>query len=151
MITNKDMLQSENMLASGDRLLQLLPHRHPMVMIDKLIVSDEKSTITSLTISDDNVFCHEGVFTEPGLVENIAQTAAIRAGYSFEQEGKGTPMGYIGAVKHLNIHFLPLVNEEISTEICVENEVFAVSLIRGKVMCQGKLAAECEMKIVLKK
>ena len=145
------MIQSEHILASGDAILRLLPHRHPMVMIDKLIVSDETSTVTCLTITAENVFSYEGLFTEPGLVENIAQTAAIRAGYSFEKEGKGTPMGYIGAVKHLQIHFLPEVNAEISTEIRVENEVFDVSLIRGKVTCGGRLAAECEMKIVLKR
>jgi 3-hydroxyacyl-[acyl-carrier-protein] dehydratase len=145
------MIQSENILASGEQILRLLPHRHPMIMIDKLIVSDDESTVTCLTISEDNVFSHEGLFTEPGLVENIAQTAAIRAGYSYQKEGKGTPMGYIGAVKHLDIHFLPKVNSEISTEIRVENEVFDVSLIRGTVMCEGRLVAECEMKIVLKR
>ena len=145
------MIQSEQILASGDAILRLLPHRHPMVMIDKLTVSDEHSTITRLFIHEDNIFSHDGAFTEAGLVENIAQTAAIRAGYSFDKEGRGAPMGFIGAVKHLNIHFLPVINSEISTEINVENEVFDVSLIRGRVTCNGRLAAECEMKIVLKK
>jgi len=145
------MIKSEKILVSGEAILRLLPHRHPMVMIDKLLVSDAESTITGLTISEDNVFSHEGLFTEPGLVENMAQTAAIRAGYAYEQAGKSAPMGYIGAVKHLNIHFLPGVNSEIHTEIKVENEVFDVSLIRGRVTCNGRLAAECEMKIVLKR
>ncbi len=145
------MIQSENILASGETILKFLPHRYPMVMIDRLLVSDDDSTITGLHISEDNVFSHEGFFTEPGLVENIAQTAAIRAGYSFDREGKGTPMGYIGAVKHLSIHFLPPVNSMINTEIRVENEVFDVSLIRGRVTCEGRLVAECEMKIVLKR
>lgn len=145
------MIQSENMLASGESILKFLPHRYPMVMIDQLLVSDDDCTITGLHISKDNVFSYEGFFTEPGLVENIAQTAAIRAGYSFDREGKGTPMGYIGAVKHLSIHFLPPVNSRIHTEIRVENEVFDVSLIRGKVTCEGRLVAECEMKIVLKR
>lgn len=144
-------IQYENILASGVALERLLPHRSPMIMIDKLLVCNEESTITGLQVKENNVFSYEGLFTEPGLVENIAQTAAIRAGYTFEREGKGAPLGYIGAVKHLNIYFLPLVNSEIQTEIKVENEVFGVSLIRGKVTCQGRLAAECEMKIVLKR
>lgn len=145
------MIESEKVLACGDAILQLLPHRFPMVMIDKLFISDAESTVTGLFIREDNVFSYEGFFTEPGLVENIAQTAAIRAGFMFKHAGKEAPMGYIGAVKHLHIYFLPEVNAEISTEIKLENEVFDVSLIRGKITCGGRVAAECEMKIVLKR
>ena len=47
------------------------------------------------------------IFKEPGLVENIAQTAAARAGYISHTENKPVLVGYIGAVNNLQVFSLP--------------------------------------------
>ena len=53
-----------------------IPQKPPMVMVDKLIFAEEKKVVTSFLIRRDNIFCSDGVFTEAGLIENMAQTAA---------------------------------------------------------------------------
>ena len=83
------------------------------------------------------------------VVANIAQTAAARAGYIAVTGNKPVQVGYIGAIKNLVIHSLPLVNDELLTEINVENQIFDVTLIKGKITCKGSLLAECEMKIFI--
>ncbi|MEZ4947941.1 MAG: hypothetical protein R2784_00870 [Saprospiraceae bacterium] len=45
-------------------------------MVDKLWHSDEKETLSGLFISEDNLFVENGHLAEPGIMENIAQTAA---------------------------------------------------------------------------
>jgi len=139
-------------IASEEEIRQLLPQKHPFVMVGCLYYSDEKRTASGLKITTENIFCNDGVFIEPGIIENIAQTAALRVGYYAKANNLlDPPVGYIGAIKNLKIHFLPKLNDEIFTEIVIEHEVFDVTLISGKVMCNDKLVAECEMKIFLKK
>lgn len=134
------MIPEENITA-------LIPQRPPFVMIDKLLYSNETITQTSLLITEKNIFAENGEFCEAGLMENIAQTAAARAGYISRLENKPVSAGYIGAVKNLKILTLPKINDELITEIKMENQVFDFMLISGRVYCKDKLVATCEMKI----
>jgi hypothetical protein len=61
------------------------------------------------------------------------------------------PVGYIGAIKKLNISRMPLVGEEIVTEIIIQHVIFDVTLIKAHTRLSGETIAECEMKIFLKK
>lgn len=132
-----------------DNIETLIPQRPPFVMIDQLITYNEKITRTSFKIKAANIFVENGRFGEPGLVENIAQTAAARAGYVSLHDNKPVLVGYIGAIKNLVIHSLPMVNDELVTEISVENQIFDVMLISGKITCRDILLAACEMKIFI--
>lgn len=139
-----------NVLAEGDEILKLIPQRAPMVMLQKLLSCNETQTETSLWIEEQNIFCQDGFFTEPGLVENIAQTAAARVGYLCQQEQIPVPIGYIGAVKNLEVYFLPEINTEIQTQITIAHQVFDVTVIQGVVKSSGKTVAQCEMKIFIR-
>jgi predicted hotdog family 3-hydroxylacyl-ACP dehydratase len=128
-------------------ILSLIPQRPPFVMIDKLLYSDETIGRTSFLITEENIFSENGEFYEAGLMENIAQTAAARAGYISSLENKPVTAGYIAAVKNLEIMGLPKIKDELITEIKVENQVFDFMLISGRVSCKDQLVAACEMKI----
>lgn len=127
----------------------LIPQRPPFVMIGKLLNFSETATTTGFTIKPDNIFVENGLFREPGLVENIAQTAAARAGYVSQTENKPVLVGYIGAVNNLQVFMLPKTGDELITEITIENQIFDVTLISGKVTCNGQPVAQCKMKIFI--
>lgn len=129
----------------------LIPQRPPFVMIDKLLEVTQTATTTGFTIQADNLFVQDGIFKEPGLVENIAQTAAARAGYVSKTENKPVLVGYIGAVNNLQIFSLPKTGDELITEITIENQIFDVTLISGKITCNQQLIAKCNMKIFISK
>jgi len=118
-------------------------------MVDKLLLFNETVTRTGFSIKADNIFVEKGEFKEPGLVENIAQTAAARAGYISKTEDKPVLVGYIGAVNSLQVYSLPKAGDELITEITVENQIFDVTLISGKVFCNEKIIAQCNMKIFI--
>lgn len=134
-----------------DNIESLLPQRPPFVMIDKLLSSTETTTTTGFGIKADNIFVDNGVFKEPGLVENIAQTAAARAGYISQTENKPVMVGYIAAINNLRVFALPKTGDELITEITVENQIFDVTLISGKITCNEQLIAQCNMKIFISK
>ena len=137
------------MIVTKENIQSLIPQRPPFVMVDELIYSDEKSSRTSLLITDDNLFVVNGELREPGLLENIAQTAAARAGHDALHENKPVKVGYIGAVKNFEVFKLPVLNDRIETEITVEDQVFGATLITGTTKCNDELIARCEMKIFI--
>jgi 3-hydroxymyristoyl/3-hydroxydecanoyl-(acyl carrier protein) dehydratase len=132
-----------------DDIQELIPQRPPFVMIDKLLSVTETTTTTGFCIQEENIFVENSVFKEPGLVENIAQTAAARAGYISHTENKPVLVGYIGAVNGLQVFALPKTGDELITEITTENQIFDVTLISGKITCNGQLLAQCKMKIFI--
>ena len=138
------------MIAQGEEILKLIPQRPPIVMVDKLISVADKTTVSGFTIKPDNIFVIDGIFIEPGLIENIAQSAALGVGYVCSVKNEKVPLGFIGAVKNLQIFALPRVGDELTSEIKVDYEVFEATLITGKIYCDSKLIAQCEMKIFLK-
>ena len=132
-----------------ENIQSLIPQRPPFVMIDKLLSFSETTTTTGFSIRADNIFVENGVLKEPGLVENIAQTAAARAGYVSQTENKPVLVGYIGSISNLQVFSLPKTGSELITEIIIENQIFNVTLISGKITCNGQPVAQCKMKIFI--
>ena len=137
------------MLAENDQVLDLIPQRSPMVMIHKLVSCDEEITVSNFKILSDNIFIEDGFIAAAGLVENIAQTAAARVGFIWQQQQIPVPLGYIGAVKNLEVLFLPAINSILKTTVKIIHQVFDVTVIEGIIYCDGQIAAKCEMKIFI--
>ena len=102
-------------MENAENILSLIPQKPPFVMIGQLLHSDEMITRSRFRVTAENIFTINGRFTEAGLLENIAQTAAARAGYIAQLEHKPVEIGYIGAVKNLEIFELPKTNDESSS------------------------------------
>lgn len=119
-------------------------------MVGRLLYTDENITRSSFYINADNVFVKNGAFQEAGLMENIAQTAALRAGYIAQIENKPVAVGYIGAVSNFEIFELPKTGDEIITEISVLNQLLGITVLGGKIWLADELIAQCEMKVFSK-
>jgi predicted hotdog family 3-hydroxylacyl-ACP dehydratase len=132
-----------------ENILSFIPQRPPFVMVDEMVYSGETISQSKFRVKADNIFVENGLFKEPGLLENIAQTAAARAGYISKMENKPVAVGYIGAVKNWEVFFFPQIEDELLTEITIENQIFDVTLISGKIVSKEKTVAQCEMKIFI--
>ena len=130
-------------------ILPLIPQKAPFVMIDHLTYSDEKSSRSEFRIREDNILVENGEFGECGMVENIAQTAAARAGYLNRNGDQPPTIGYIGAIKNLEVYALPKINDILETEITIDNQIFDVTLISANVKCRDKILAQCQMKVFI--
>jgi predicted hotdog family 3-hydroxylacyl-ACP dehydratase len=130
-------------------ILDLIPQRPPMVMINQLTYVGEKSAKGRLIIQESNLFVHNGKMQEAGLVEFIAQTAAAYTGYLSISNNQEVKKGFIGSVKNLVIHSLPDINTEIQSEIIKDTELLGFTIITGRVFQNDNVLAECEMRILL--
>lgn len=130
-------------------ILSLIPQKPPFVMVDELLFSDDNITRTKFVVPPSNVFVINGEFSEAGLMENMAQTAAAGSGNMARIENRAVSTGYIGQVKNLEVFELPKVGDELLTEIKIEVQVFDAGIVSGKVWCEDRLLAQCEMKIFI--
>jgi predicted hotdog family 3-hydroxylacyl-ACP dehydratase len=138
------------MLADHDDIQRFIPQRHPIVMVHSLLEASEDHAVTEFNIRPDNAFILGAHFAEPGLVENIAQTAAVHVGYRCAQKKVPIPIGYIAAIKDLKILALPRQDSIITTTIRVTNKVLDITVVQGRVEQAGNLLCSCEMRIFAK-
>lgn len=142
------------MLAGSTQLDLLIPQMPPMVMVDGLIAHNETASVSCFEIKPGNIFVSNGYLRFPGLIENIAQTCALRSGFAFSEAAKNAqgepaqpPVGFIGEVKNAMIYRLPKVGEVLHTKIDLLHTVFTASIVKGEVTVNGEAIASCEMKI----
>lgn len=143
-------METEESLRNID-IHELLPQQEPFVMVGKLTAFDEKRTVTETFIKEDNIFVCDGVFSAPGLVENIAQTCAARIGYVNKYIlNKGIQLGFIGAIRNLEITGCPKVGDTITTCVMVIDDVLGMTLANAVVTCNGETLATTEIKIAVR-
>jgi predicted hotdog family 3-hydroxylacyl-ACP dehydratase len=89
-------------------------------------------------------------FSACGLIENIAQTCAARIGYVNKYVlKKGIQLGFIGAIRNLQIYRLPPVGTTIITKVTIMEDVFGMTLATAVVSTNDIIWAEGEMKIAI--
>ena len=148
---NIDYQQPTEAFLRGIDIHELLPQQEPFVMIGTLVQFDMKTTVTETVISEQNIFVDGNSFSASGLIENIAQTCAARIGYVNKYIlKKGIQLGFIGAIRNLEIAELPYIGDKITTTVDVLEEVFGMTLASATITCNGKTLVTTEMKIAVK-
>lgn len=127
----------------------LIPQKSPFVMVDNCIFHSEELTKSEFLIGFENVLVDEGFLTAYGLIENMAQTAAIRAGLEAYNRNNTPPVGYIGTISNAVISELPKVGNIIVTSVKQKTQLLNIIVIEAECKLEEKLLAQCEMKIVL--
>lgn len=134
------------------KILDIIPQRPPIIMVDRLTYFDPLVVKTVFTVQDGHVFCKNGRLEEAGLIENIAQTCAARTGYEVRMRLRGDgsiKIGYIGMIKQMEIFRNPLVGEQLETTVEIVEDVFSTTLVATEVKVGDEVIATCEMKIFL--
>lgn len=132
-----------------DNILELIPQRAPIVMVDEFVGIDENISRTRFTVYEENIFVDNNKLSECGLIEHIAQSAAARVGYIFKSNHQPIPIGYIGSVNNFELNELPQVGDTVSTTIEILQEVFNITLIKAVCLIGDREIASCKMKIFL--
>ena len=120
-------------LFSGERIYELIPQRPPIVMVDALYRYDREGAETGLDVLTDNIFVEDGKFTAPGLIEHVAQSAAVFAGYRAFVRGLTPETGYIAEVKKFRIFRMPEVGERLYTVLRLLGSAAGMSLFSAEV------------------
>lgn len=83
---------------------QLLPHRAPMILIDRLIETDGRETVCEVTVAAHAPFARaSGVPAFVGI-EYMAQTVAAHGGYQAYQAGEPIAVGLLLGTRRLDTY-----------------------------------------------
>ena len=130
-------------------ILDLIPQRPPFLLIDRLVDFGERHTVTRFTVRENHLFCEQGELQAAGLIENIAQTCAARMGYINLINAERVKLGFIGAIRDLEIRRQPRCGETLLTTIGNPQEVFRMMLVEAEVRSGDEILATAQMKIAL--
>ena len=130
-------------------ITEYIPQRVPFVMVDQLVLSNDTTAKSKYTIPADNVLLSGNLLSSAGILENVAQTAAAWIGSIAYAKNEPIRIGYIGAVKKMEIYRLPHIGEELSTQIDIIATAFDISLVHGIVRVYDELISEMYLKIAL--
>ncbi len=136
-------------LIEGKQILDYIPQRSPVVMVDAFYGVDGDSSYSGFTVPEDCIFCREGVLDECALVENMAQSAALRVGWLCVSAGRPVPLGFIGSVGKCDFGRKIRTGETLLTTVKVVAEVAGVTLAESEVTVGREQVASCTLKIFL--
>jgi 3-hydroxymyristoyl/3-hydroxydecanoyl-(acyl carrier protein) dehydratase len=143
------------MLVSREDVLKFIPQREPIVVVHGLTEHEENSSTSVFRVEENHLFVRDGKFLPSGLMENVAQTSALRSGYQFSLQAPKDgvapepPIGFIGALKNFQVKDLPSVGSTLYTTVKVAYEVMGMQVVEASVKCGKNIIASCEMKIFL--
>ncbi len=130
---------------------ELLPQQEPFVMVGQLVSIDETITITETVVSPDNIFVDDGHFSATGLIENVAQTCAVRIGFVNKYiQHCSIQIGVIGTVKKFRALALPKAGQVIVTRVEKISEILGMTLCKAVVTCEGQTLVTTDIKIGVK-
>ncbi len=128
----------------------LIPQQAPFIMVDKLLSIDRVNTITSFAVREDNIFYEDGKLDVCALVENIAQTCAVRMGYINLYVNKDNiKLGFIGSIKKLHIKRTAILGEQLTTTVSIIEEIMRITLVSATVKVGDEEIVTGEMKIAI--
>jgi predicted hotdog family 3-hydroxylacyl-ACP dehydratase len=136
-------------IAQGPAVHRLLPQAPPFTMVDSLFFCNNKKAISGLLITIDNPLVASGYFQEPGLLENIAQTVALKAGYEAAVLNQSPQIGFIASVKDFLVHNLVPVGEMLITEIEILMTFENMLVVNGHSHYNNIPVASCELRLFI--
>jgi predicted hotdog family 3-hydroxylacyl-ACP dehydratase len=76
-------------------IVQLIPHREPMILLDEMLDWSPGRSMCCVTVCEDARFVTEGRLETPLLIEHMAQAVAVCLGYEAFRGGHGIRVGMI--------------------------------------------------------
>ena len=134
---------------AGPALLQLIPQRAPMVMVDALVGYTETTVVAQLKVQADTLFDDNGELLESGLLEHMAQSVALHTGYTYMLKGEPAPTGYIGSMQQVSVFQLPKVSDCIRSEVTIIQEYLGVTLVEVHSFIGDTAVAQAAIKTVI--
>ena len=115
------MIYPKNALLLDNQILDFIPQRYPMIMIDAFYGDINESSYSSILIKPDNIFVENGFFSETGIMEFMAQTGIVQFNYlhrlSDDYNTRKTSKHLISKIKKFEIAGLPAIGERLYAKV----------------------------------
>ena len=129
-------------------ILKILPHRHPFLLVDRIVECNDKDWIVGIKNVAANEPCFQGHFPGmpvfPGVLqlEAMAQTAGILLNKLLGSEGKVS--FYLGVDK-AKFRRMVVPGDQLRIEIKLLKMRLGMARVAGRALVEGELACQAEM------
>ena len=130
------------------QILDILPHRFPFIMVDRIVECDGKEWIVGIKNVSSNEPCFQGHFPGdpvfPGVLqlEAMAQTAGVLLNQIFKNEGRAC---YYLGVDKARFRRIIRPGDQMRMEIKMLRIRMGMARAQGRVLVDGEVACEAEM------
>lgn len=137
-----------NITYSPDEILKILPHRHPFLMVDRIVECNGKDRIVGVKCIAMNEPCFQGHFPGkpvfPGVLqlEAMAQTAGVLLNVLVGAEGQ---LAYYLGVDKAKFRRQVVPGDVLRMECTVLRARMGMYRVAGRTFVGGDLACEAEM------
>lgn len=138
---------------------ELIPHRKPILCIDKVLLVDGLIAQTHYKIEESCLFFTDGFFSEMGLLENAAQSSFVFLKFFFSGEKANLwsknrdSVGFISHITTMEVNFLPQLEDELltttTTELVFDTENLKICNVKANTKVKENIAFTTEMKMIL--
>ncbi len=133
-------------------IYDVLPHRHPMCMVDRVLEYESKKRAVGIKNVTYNEPIFEGHFpTQPVMpgVLQIEALAQLAAWLVLRDIGKEGELGYFRSISKATFRRAVIPGDQLRLEIDVVRLRSRIAIIKGRVYVGDELATEAELSIVL--
>jgi beta-hydroxyacyl-ACP dehydratase FabZ len=134
-------------------ILRLLPHRYPLLLVDRILELEEGKRIVGLKNVTANEPHFQGHFpgapVMPGvlIIEAMAQCGAVL--FALNLEGREKKLFYFGAVDKARFRKPVVPGDQLILELDVLQKRSSTAKLKGVAKVDGNVVAEAELLSVL--
>lgn len=136
-----------------NEIIQLLPHRYPFLLVDKIIELVPRERIVGIKQVTYNEFFFRGHFPNapvmPGVlvIEALAQAGAVLALREIEDRAKKIP--YFSGIEKARFRRPVVPGDTLTLEVTALRIGHKIQKMRGEAKVDGQLAADCEIMSII--
>lgn len=138
-------------------ILRKLPHRYPIILVDRvleLVAGERIVALKNVTINEPYFMGHFPAYpVMPGvlIIESLAQAAAILAFVTLgAREGDGT-LFYFAGIDAARFKRPVVPGDQLRLEVAMNRVKRSVGMFTARALVDGKLAAEAELMCAVRK
>ena len=127
---------------------ELVPHRPPMRLVERLTAVDGKNGIIEARVGRDSLLTDaDGMLEDVALVEMIAQAYATLKGYLDRRDQLPVRQGFLVGIKKFVCHASVQADELLQVHIRSVAELDDFAIAEGEIRRGGELIAAGDVKV----
>jgi beta-hydroxyacyl-ACP dehydratase FabZ len=135
-------------LMETEDIMKILPHRYPMLLVDKIIECDNKTRIVGIKNLTTNELIFQGHFpghpVMPGVLqlEAMAQVAGVLMSTMLKKE---SAIAYFLSIDNAKFRRVLKPGDQMRIDVQLLKIRLGVCKVHGQVLCDGELACEADL------
>ena len=126
----------------------LVPHKQPMLVVDRLLEVKERESVSEIKISEDSIFVGEdGRLNEVSYPEIFSQAIAAQNGFKKMGNGESRSEGLLLAIKNMEVMDSAYAGDNLTVSVFKAARYGGFGIIKGKIFRRGDLIARGEIKV----